>query len=253
MTTLELLQSRHSVRSYSSRPISEEIRNKLRSEVTFINTHESGLNFQLCFGDDAPFRGAGRSYGMFRNVRNYLAVVIDPTFSDAYERAGYFAEQFVIEALKSGLGSCYVGGTFSRQHVDARVEVYEKIPFVVSLGYPEEGRTPLLAKVAMKFAHRKSMSPRDFFDGNDSEYESALQKFPWLSEALQAVACAPSSLNKRPVRLKVVPENGTPHIAAVTTGQETSPVDLGIAKYNVASVISGVWDWGNPGVFFQDR
>lgn len=243
MTALELLQSRHSVRSYSSRTVSEGIRNKLRSEVTFINTHEAGLNFQLCFDDDAPFRGVGRSYGMLRGVNNYLCAVIDPTFDDAYERAGYCAEQFVIEALKLGLGTCFVGGTFSRQHVGARVEVYEKVPFVVSFGYAEESLTPLIAKVAMKFAHRKTMSPRDFFDGNDSEYESALREFPWLFEALQAVACAPSYLNKRPVRLKVVTEDGMRHIVAyVTTKQETTLVDLGIAKYNVSTVVSGVWD-----------
>jgi len=252
MTNLELIQSRHSVRSYSGKAIPDDVRNRLRSEVTYINTHEAGLNFQLSFDDDAPFRGVGRSYGMFRGVRNYLVAVIDPTFPDAYERAGYFAEQFVIEALKLGIGTCFVGGTFSRQNVGARVEVYEKIPFVIPFGYPEDDKTPLLAKMAMKFAHRKKMSPRDFFEGTDPEYAATRQEFKWLDVALEAVACSPSSLNKRPVRLKTVTEEGKLHIAATTNGQETSPVDLGIAKFNVATAVAGIFDWGNSGIFYKD-
>lgn len=252
MTNLELIQSRHSVRSYSDKSIPDDVRNRLKSEITYINTHEAGLNFQLCFDDDAPFRGVGRSYGMFRGVRNYLVAVIDPTFPDAYERAGYFAEQFVIEALRLGIGTCFVGGTFSRQNVGARVEVYEKIPFVVSFGYPKDDKTPLLAKMAMKFAHRKKMSPRDFFDGTDSEYEVARQELKWLDVALEAVACAPSSLNKRPVRLKTTTVKGKLQIEATTNGQETSLVDLGIAKFNVTAVVPGIFDWGKPGIFYKD-
>lgn len=224
MTNLELIQARHSVRSYSGKTIPDDVRNRLKSEVTYINTHEAGLNFQLCFDDDAPFRGVGRSYGMFRGVRNYLVAVIDPTFPDAYERAGYFAEQFVIEALRLGIGTCFVGGTFSRQNVGARVEVYEKIPFVIPFGYPEDDKTPLLAKMAMKFAHRKKMSPRDFFDGEDAEYEIWRNEFPWLDVALEAVACAPSSLNKRPVRLMPCRDGNELRIAATTNGRKPHPL-----------------------------
>lgn len=252
MTGLELLKERHSVRSYSSEPLEDAVRNRLRSEVTYINSHEAGLNLQLCFDDDGPFKGFARSYGMFRNVSNYLAVVIDPTFPDAYERAGYFSEQFAIECVKGGLGSCFVGGTFSREHISARVEVYEKVPYVMAFGIPETSKTTFMGKFTAKMAHRKIRAPRDFFDGTDSEYKAALAEFPWLITALEAVACAPSALNKQPVRLHVIESEGIKHIAAKTIDPEKYAVELGIAKFNVATTVSGVWDWGDGGIFYCD-
>lgn len=249
---LELLRSRHSVRSYSDESLNEAVINKLRSEVTYINTHEAGLNFQLCFDDSSPFAGMARSYGMFRNVRNYMVAVIDPTFPHAYERAGFFAEQFVMEAVGAGLGTCFVGGTFSREHVGARVEVYEKIPFVVAFGIADTGRTSLLAKAAARIAHRKSRSPREFFDGNDAEFEEAKRTFPWLERGLEAVACAPSALNRQPVRLKITEVGEEKLVTAHTLEPEKYAVDLGIAKYNLAAVVPGIWDWGEGGAFYPD-
>ena len=114
MYTLKELRERKSVRGYTDESLSESIRNTLNAEATFINSHEAGLNFQVRYDDTDPFRGLTRSYGMFRGVRNYLAVVIDSTFEFALERAGYFAEGYVMKAVSLGLGTCFVGGTFSR-------------------------------------------------------------------------------------------------------------------------------------------
>lgn len=246
---IDLLESRRSVRSYDEIPIQEGIVNKLKSEVTFINSHEAGLNFQIFFDDDSPFRGFRRSYGMFRNVRNYLCAVIDPTFPDTYERAGYFAEQFVMEAVKLGLGTCFVGGTFSRENIQARVEVYEKVPFVVAFGYPDEAHSSLLSRVAYRAVHRKKKSVRDFFSGTDAEYKDALSEFNWLETALRAVACAPSAYNRQPVRLSVSEIEGRRHIVATTVEPSKDAVELGIAKFNVADAVGGIWNWGEGAPF----
>lgn len=249
--TLELLKKRHSVRSYSMQPLSSASINALRSEVAYINSHEAGLNFQLCLNDSAPFEGFARSYGAFRNVNNYLAAIVDPTFDNAFERAGYFAEQFVIKCTELGLGTCFVGGTFSREHVTSRLEVYEKIPFVVALGNPEEEKTTLIGKMTRSLVHIKKKGIRDFYDGDDFEYQNAIAKFPWLTTALEAVQSAPSALNKQPVRLKMIIKNAMPMIKAFTKGNQ--PVDLGIAKFNVAAVVKGSWEWGEDGVFSIDE
>lgn len=252
MTELEILKSRKSVRSYSSSPISESLQRTLRSEATYINSHESGLSFRPIFGDDAPFRGVGRSYGMFHGVNNYLAVVIDPTFPNTLERAGYFSEQWIIGALKLGMGTCYVGGTFSASHVDTNIEVYEKIPFIISFGYPDEAKTPLAAKIALSVMHRKHRTPRDFFDGTDAEFEEACVNIPWLHIALEAVACAPSAVNKQPVRLKAVNGADGWTVSARTLNPQKDSIELGIAKFNVAYAVKGVWDWGEDGLFFPE-
>ena len=249
---IELLEKRHSVRSYESKPLSKELIDKIKSEVTFINSHEAGLNFQVVFSDGSPFSGFGRSYGMFRNVTNYIAAVIDPTFPNTEERAGYFAQQCVIELVKSGLGTCFVGGTFSRDNVNARVEVYEKIPFVVAFGYPEENKTTLMGKLTSKLAHRKNYKLSDFLTENQVSEEELRNCNIDLNLALRAVACAPSALNSKPVRLSTQILNGRPVIIAGVKDYAKNAVDLGIAKYNVANVLPGVWEWGNNEPFFID-
>lgn len=262
---LDLLCHRHSVRSYADTPLSEQVINKLRSEVSYINSHEAGLNFQLCLGDDSPFRGVGRSYGMFKGVRNYLAAVIDPTFAGGdghtYERAGFAAENFVIKCTELGLGSCFVGGTFSKEHVSALLKVYEKIPFVVAFGL-SEGKDTMLARMAMKVAHRRKMIPRDFFDGDDVSYAEACKEFPWMPDALKALSVAPSALNSRPVRLKYTKDfcpaeeksGESPECVLQITVHTIDPakyaVELGIAKANIAYAIGGDWDWGENGAFY---
>lgn len=243
----ERIRSRHSVRSYSIKSIGHEIRQRLLSETTMTNSHEAGLNFRLVFDNEDPFRGFARSYGMFRNARNYLACIVDPTFPDAEERAGYFAERFVMEAVGCGLGTCFIGGTFSERHVDVDRHVYEKIPFIVAFGYPEDDKTSVVAKIAKKMSHRHIRLARNFFDGDDSLYNDALCLYPWLAEALEALSLAPSSLNRQPVRISLS-DNG--QLISRTEGRYTgSAVDLGIGKFNFAAVAPGEWEWGENAPF----
>lgn len=252
MTNLQLLQRRKSVRSYSDKRLADSLKNRLRSEATYSDSHEAGLSFRVCFHDDAPFKGIGRSYGMFHNVHNYLAVVEDPTFPDTSERAGFCAQRFVIEAESLGIATCFVGGTFSSAHVATEIEVYEKIPFLVAFGYADEKRNPFIARMALKMAHRHERSARDFYDGDDEEYAHARKVLPWLDNALEAVACAPSALNRQPVRLKLSEMDGVPTVEAHTLVPSRDAIELGIAKFNVEFAVGGVWDWGEKAPFVPD-
>lgn len=214
------------------------------------NSHNAGINLQLCFDDSDPFAGFSRSYGMFSNVHNYLAPVIDPSFGDALECAAFCAEEFAVRLVTLGLGSCFVSGTYSASHVNAQMEVYEKLPFILPFGYPVEKQT-ILGGMLTKMIHRKKMSPGDFFEGTDEEYADAVRRIPQLETALEAVACAPSAMNRRPVRLAPEMEAaGRPSFKAFTvTEGDDALIDLGIAKANVAMVIDGVWDWGQNALF----
>ena len=159
-----------------------------------------------------------------------------------------------MKAVELGLGTCFVGGTFSAKHVNVRKEVYEEVPFLVTIGYPSD-KVSLAARLSSKFAHRKVRNPKDFFDGDEIHYSDAMKMYPWLTTALEAVACAPSALNHQPVRLTLQNPareevaGGTPDVpmiaAFVTSDDKFSMVDLGIAKANVAMAVPGVRDWGD--------
>ena len=242
--TLAELGKRHSVRNYLIEPIPEELRKRLMADVTMVNSHEAGLNMQLVFDDPDPLGGFRHSYGMFRNGRNYLAPVVDPTFDNAVERAGYFAQQWVMGAVCAGLGTCFISGTYSSSLVKARMEVYEKLPFIVAFGYSAEKPVTGLGSLMAKFAHRKKMVARDFFQGSDDEYARAKSLYPWLDTGLEGMACAPTAMNRREIRVRLNGDN----LETCSQG-ECNPIDLGIAKYNFVAPlpVDAEWEWGENG------
>ena len=246
--SLEQLQARHSVRRYKNEPLTGEIKSALSAEVTMTNTHEAGLNFQIIFDNGDPFQGFSRSYGMFGNVRNYLVCIVDASFANAVERAGFFAEQFVMKAVGLGLGTCFVGGTFSEKEIDIPKHVYETIPFIVTFGYPEKKTQTLLSSLAMKISHRHDLPARGFFEGTDDEFRKACEKYPFLPDGLEGLSCAPSSLNRQPVRVRLDEErNLRIHNLKKYPKNE---IDLGIGKFNFASAANaGDWEWGDDAIF----
>lgn len=247
--SLEELRKRHSVRDYVAERLPEDVMATLRAEVTMTNSQEAGLNFQLFFDDDDPFRGFSRNYGMIKNARNYLAAVIDPSFDNAEERAGYYGEQFVMKLVELGLGGCFISGTYSAAHVNARMEVYERLPYVMSFGIPTKRGAGAMATLMAKIVHAKKRSTRDMFAGSDEEYSQAIQLFPWLETALEGVLCAPSAANRQPVRIALTQREGIPCLEAFLQGG--TPVELGIAKYNFQAPLSveGFWEWGDHSIF----
>lgn len=241
--TIEELRERHSARSYADGSMEADLRKKLDAEVTFINTHSGGLSFQTVYDDPEPFKGFGRSYGMFRNAHNYLAAVEDPNISDAVERAGYFAEQWVMYAMKLGVDTCFVSGSYSASHMSVRKEVYEEVPFIVVFG-KEGGTESRMARMMGKIVHRKEPVARDFFEGSEEDYARAKQLYPWIDVALEALTCAPSAANRRPARVWLDGD-----ALRMKTKDGKSPIDLGIAKFNFQAVApEGVeWEWGENG------
>lgn len=248
MTGLDLLGERRSVRSYLPESLSRTIRTTLESEATYINSHEAGLNFRLVFDDENPFKGFRNSYGMFRNTRNYLTAIIDPTFPDAYERAGYYGQQFVMKALELGIGSCFIGGTFSRDRIAVRMEIYERLPFIIAFGYPG-GEDSLITQLLKKFIRKKNRELRKYFIGTDTQYAWSQAAYPWLMTGLEGLSYSPSASNRQPIRIGLRESDGRSMLYA-TSVKGKSPIDLGIAKFNFRAPlpVETEWEWGDGGV-----
>ena len=95
MIDLELIRSRHSVRSYLDRPIEEDIVAKLQAEIDACN-EESGLNIQLFTNEPNAFNANKPHYGKFSGCKNYLAM-IGPRGCD--EQIGFFGERLATRFL----------------------------------------------------------------------------------------------------------------------------------------------------------
>jgi nitroreductase len=249
--TLDDIKQRHSVRSFTNEELAPSVISALESEINYVNTHVSGMKFQLILNDPAPFSGINNSYGMFRNAHHYLACVVDTSFKDLEEKSGYCAQQIVIRAVKLGLGACFVSGTFNRQKITARIRPGEKLLFVVLLGYPEESKTRLIARISSKLMHKSSTPPDSLFIGDGISYDEAIKQMPLLKYGLEAVSLAPSAMNRKPVRISVINHRTSLEIRAITVEHSAqSKIDLGIAKFNFQVPFPGEWEWREDGEFY---
>lgn len=241
---LELLKSRKSVRAFADDALSREEITKLKAEITMINTHQQGFRFQLITDDPEPMKRFSAAYGVFKNPRNYMAAVVDTSTPHAFERAGYFAEKFVIKALSLGLGTCFVGGTFNEKRVKAQIRAGEKILFIVLVGKKGE-KEKFASRLMAKMVHLKKMDADSFFLPRESVGDAKVM-FPCLSIGLEAVSYAPSALNKRPARIFIAKVGDKESLCAkVAEDDPKLLIDLGIAKFNFNFATSTECEWGN--------
>lgn len=248
MDKLTFLEERHSVRSYSDVPLTKSQVRALEAEITFINTHEAGLYFSLVTGDNAPFKGFTASYGFFKGVHSYIVAVIDESYPNTKERAGYFGQQLVVKALESGLSTCFVGGTFSEKRVDVQLRAGRKVLYLITIG-KDAVKKSFVSDMVSKLAHKKQWNATDMFEPV-SDLSSAIAKFPDLERGLKAILCAPSALNRKPVRITINQEGMLTAFVKEESGYNL--IDLGIAKFNFQYVMGGSWEFGNGAPFLPD-
>lgn len=210
MDIKEAIKSRHSVRYYKDEPISEEARAELEALIGACNA-ESGLHIQLIVNDPECFNTLMAHYGMFKNVKNYIAIVGPKSMSDLDERGGYFGQKIVIAAQMLGLNTCWVAGTYRRGKCKADLEAGEKIVCVIAIGYGENEGTKHRSKPLAKVC------------------DVAEADMPvWFKNGVKAAMMAPTAMNQQKFMISL---DGEEPVITAGAGPMTK-IDLGIVKYN---------------------
>lgn len=175
MTEFELMQSRHSVRSYLDKPIEEEKIKLIKEKVTEVNS-ESGLNIQVFFNEPKCFNVNKPGYGIFKDCKNYFAMV-GPKGED--EKIGYYGEKLVLYAQELGLNTCWAAMSYKKGNVSVNIGKGEKLHIVIALGYGEtQGH------------ERKTKSIAEISDADGSAPE-------WYINGLKAALTAPTAINQQ--------------------------------------------------------
>jgi len=209
MTIEEAMQSRHSVRKYTDAPIVPELIERLNAEIAACNA-ASGLKIQLLVNEPKCFKGI-KSYGAFKNVNNYIALVGDKKREDLYECSGYYGERLVLLAQTLGLRTCWVAGTYGKGSCKAERQAGEKIACVISIGYAEREGHPHSSKPVEKVC---SVKPEEMPE--------------WFRKGVEAALLAPTAINQQQFMISL--ENGEPVIRAKRGPY--ARIDLGIVKYH---------------------
>ncbi len=203
---LESIDARTSVRSYSGRGLDSADRRLIEAAIVESGPCPFGTRPRFALVEpDAVGEVASGRIGTYGIIKNAPAFVVGATRQAPFAFAdyGYALEGVVLEAAASGLGTCWLGGTFDRSGATEvlRVAEDEIVPAVMPIGEPAERRT--LVDTAMRaLAGSKKRRPWSelFFDATFSNPLSEAESGLW-KPVLEAVRRAPSASNKQPWRI----------------------------------------------------
>ncbi len=162
MTIQEAITSRHSVRSYMSKPLTESEIGTLQKEIDRCN-EEGGLHIQLVTNEPKAFRGIA-SYGKFSGVENYF-VMAGPREEWLDSRVGYYGERLVLLAQTLGLNTCWVGLTYRKVVTAFQLADNEKVACVIALGHGITSGHERKSKSMEKVSNVCDDSPQWFVNG----------------------------------------------------------------------------------------
>ena len=208
--TLDTLLLRRSVRSFDGRPLVAADQDALEAvlaeagpgpfgatpRIRLLDAAQAGLGDT----DRAPTRiGA---YGVVSGARAWLVGAIGKS-PDACADFGYVFEGILLEATARGLGTCWLGGTFSRGAAARAVGLAEGelLPAISPVGYPADRRTLVDAAFRLGAGSDGRKPWRElFFEGEPGRPLPASGLGDWAG-IFEAVRRAPSASNRQPWRL----------------------------------------------------
>jgi hypothetical protein len=202
----EVIQQRFSCRTYLDRPIEKQKRQQLRQFASSAQMGPFGTHarFDLVAATDDD-RKALRELGTYGFIRGATGFLIGATKNDEkdLEDFGYLMERIVLYATDLGLGTCWLGGTFTKSSFARQVRATdaESVPAVASVGYIAE--KPLkVDSLIRKRAGSEGRLPwgQIFFD---TEFLQPLspEAAGAFATPLEMVRLGPSASNKQPWRI----------------------------------------------------
>ncbi len=202
----KVIAQRYSCRTYTGQPIEPETRQKLDAFLASLSAGRFGtpLRLRLLAASEADrdtLRGLG-TYGIIRGATDFLVGAVSQGPRNMQE-IGYALEQAVLLATDLGLGTCWLGGTFTRSSFAARLELRadEAMPAVVSVGYIADKRS-LVDRLMRRGARSATRLPWEqlFFDGRFG-VPLAREQAGAFAVPLEMLRLAPSASNKQPWRV----------------------------------------------------
>jgi len=203
MSVVELMEKRRSVRNYTGEPLSKEHTDAITNHISGLKSQfgaEVRIEFIHTKTDNGPIQLG--TYGFIKGASDFLTLSYKDS-SLAEESAAYLFEQVILFCTGLGLGTCWLGGSFSRKAFKGQLslEPEERLRIVSPVGYPSDKRH-LIEKLMGAEKNHKSRKPFGafFFNTNFStpltEEAAGIYKTP-----LEMVRIAPSANNSQPWRI----------------------------------------------------
>ena len=207
MTIIESIEKRKSIRNYTGEPLRKE-------HVSLIKEYIAGLRapwdapsvrIQLIHTRQENGRVKLGTYGFIGGASDFLTLVYDKesSFPLIEEAAAYVFEQAILFCTELGLGTCWLGGSFSRKDFSEPVQLRsnEILRIVSPVGYinPKIRFTETLLGSKGKHLSRRPFESL-FFQG---DFDTPLSKEAAgiYEKPLEMVRIAPSANNQQSWRI----------------------------------------------------
>lgn len=233
----EIIKQRYSCRAYNNKPIAAEQAMQLEAFLETFKTGPFGTPFRFELAvemeqDRTALQGLG-TYGLIKNPVGFIIGAVSEA-EMKLEDFGYGMETAILYATSIGLGTCWLGGNFTKGSFSKKINATheETVPAVASIGYAEENirvRDRLRQKVKSD-----SRLPWEalFFKSNFgnplSEKGAGSYAMP-----LEMLRLAPSAHNYQPWR--VVQDDSSFHFYLQRT-QGYGPGTLTFTLFNMADL-----------------
>jgi nitroreductase len=252
---LEAIRQRTSVRSYGERPVEpDRLEHLLALAKNVEPLTDAPARVALVSGADQTQHIISHVIGSYGLVLTspHLLVGVMPRESDvARIDLGYVLEQVVLEATRSGLGTCWITGTYDAQSAGDAVGLApgEVAAAVIALGYPiQRGWRRVHTRTVRRLAggHKRKPLTEIVFTERWGEPWSPEGADPALVSLLEHARLAPSAANRQPWRFIVRADTIALALA------QPKPIDTGIVMAHVTLAAEalgrkGLWEvrWGD--------
>lgn len=244
----EIIKARYSVRNYEDKPLSQELIEKIENYIGELD-NPFKIKVRINLIKRETYKDVIRlgTYGVIKGANYYLvAACEDKDF--ALEALGYTFEKLILYCTSLGLGTVWLGGTFSKGDFGKTINLKsnEILPVVSPFGY-EGGKKSFLASFMKDHKNNRKDYSELFFNEN---FDTSLsrEEAKEYGEAFEMVRLAPSSMNKQPWRIVKVKDD----IHIYNSGSiAMNKIDMGIALchldlYMKEKGISGDFKFVNP-------
>jgi nitroreductase len=202
----ETMQQRFSCREYRRAPVSAEKRKQLQTFIKQLPPGPFGSRprFDLLAAtesDSRSLRGLG-TYGFIKNPAAFIVGAMTPSEYD-HEDFGYLMESIILYATSLDLGTCWLGGTFTKSRFAKKVSLSsgETMPAVTSLGeFVTSGQKRRGATSRVAGSDRR-LPWETLFYNRQLDIPLVRNDAAEYAPALELVRLGPSASNKQPWRI----------------------------------------------------
>lgn len=256
----EIIKKRKSTRTFLTQKISgsdlKKIENYIREDKNLIGPFGTKIKFKVIstLENKTTENGKIGTYGVIKNAKAYIVGI---SINDSRELVeyGYVFQKLILYLTSLGIGTCWLGGTFTRDKLDKSITLNDKeiIPCITPIGYPLEKRSLLerAMRIAVKADNRKDWD-EIFFDEQLNPIDKSRKEI--LSTPLEMVRLGPSASNKQPWVIIVSKDlnhydfylEKTENYPGNKMGFEMQKIDIGIAMCHFELTsneigIKGIW------------